>query len=79
MEGKPEADTGFCSDDPRVLGHRADQTAASVISWKLGMPPTTKGTKNSYVTWKRKDPPSHASLIACGGVRDEDLEGVPYV
>jgi hypothetical protein len=26
-----------CSADPRVLGHRHDQTAASIIAWKLGM------------------------------------------
>jgi hypothetical protein len=25
------------SNDPRVLGHRHDQTAASVIAWRLGM------------------------------------------
>lgn len=28
---------GQVSKDPRVKGHRHDQTAASVISWKLGM------------------------------------------
>ena len=29
--------SGQVSKDPRVLGHRHDQTAASVIAWKLGM------------------------------------------
>ena len=29
------------SQDPRVLGHRHDQTAASVIAWRLGMRLTT--------------------------------------
>jgi len=29
------------SRDPRVLGHRHDQTAASVIAWRLGMKLTT--------------------------------------
>lgn len=29
------------SQDPRVLGHRHDQTAASVIAWRLGMKLTT--------------------------------------
>lgn len=28
---------GFCSDDPRVKGHRHDQTAASFIAHRLGM------------------------------------------
>ena len=30
------ANQEMCADE-RVLGHRHDQTAASVISWKLGM------------------------------------------
>lgn len=28
---------GWCSDDPRVKGHRHDQTALSVVAWQLGM------------------------------------------
>ena len=32
---------GCLSSDPRVLGHRHDQTAASVIAWRLGMALTT--------------------------------------
>lgn len=30
-------DQGQASSDPRVKGHRHDQTAASVIAWKMGM------------------------------------------
>ena len=32
---------GSASSDPRVLGHRHDQTAASVVAWRLGMRLTT--------------------------------------
>ena len=32
---------GRASADPRVLGHRHDQTVASVIAWRLGMELTT--------------------------------------
>lgn len=71
-------DVGFCSDDPRVLGHRADQTAASIISWKLGMSPTSKIAPHCYISWNRKNPSPSSLMVACGGVRDEDLEGVPY-
>ena len=38
----PWNNAGFrASQDPRVLGHRHDQTAASVIAWRLGMKLTT--------------------------------------
>lgn len=33
----PARNAGWCSDDPRVKGHRHDQTALSVIAWQLGM------------------------------------------
>ncbi len=36
-DGSPQRSEGFVSEDPRVLGHRHDQTAASVIAWRLGM------------------------------------------
>lgn len=78
VEKPGHGEVGFCSDDPRVLGHRADQTAASVISWKLGMLPTVKKTNYGYVSWDRKKPPQNTILIANGGVRDDDLKGVPY-
>lgn len=68
---------GFCSEDNRVMGHRADQTAASVISWKLSMPPVWKETSECFVTWKA-DVPENACLIARGGTRPDDLNGVPY-
>lgn len=35
--GFPTRNPGWCSDDPRVNGHRHDQTALSVIAHKLGM------------------------------------------
>ncbi len=35
--GFPKRNPGWCSDDPRVNGHRHDQTALSVIAHKLGM------------------------------------------
>lgn len=39
--GKPDDEgvrnPGFVSDDPRVLGHRHDQLALSILAWKLGM------------------------------------------
>lgn len=34
---KDKRNPGWVSDDPRVRGHRHDQTAASVIAWRLGM------------------------------------------
>jgi len=35
-KGLPDRNAGFCSNDPRVKGHRHDQTALSVIAYRLG-------------------------------------------
>jgi len=37
FKGPHRNDSGEASADPRVLGHRHDQTAASVVAWRLGM------------------------------------------
>lgn len=37
MPGGTGRNRGPCSDDPRVMGHRHDQTALSVIAHRLGM------------------------------------------
>jgi len=39
---------GFASEDSRVKGHRHDQTAGSVIAWKLGMKLTNPPDIFSY-------------------------------
>jgi hypothetical protein len=78
VKDQGHGDSGFCSTDDRVLGHRADQTAASVISWKRGMVPVWKKAEYSYLTWERTEVPKEALLVACGGVRPTDLDGVPY-
>ena len=36
-QGSDGRNHGHCSNDPRVKGHRHDQTAASVIAWRIGM------------------------------------------
>jgi len=35
--GSSGRNPGWCSDDPRVRGHRHDQTAISVLAWRMGM------------------------------------------
>lgn len=37
FRGPLRNDRGQASPDPRVLGHRCDQTVASVLAWRLGM------------------------------------------
>jgi hypothetical protein len=41
---------------PDVLGHRHDQTAASVVAWRLGMKLTDSPRMFSYVRGNSKDP-----------------------
>ena len=70
---------GFCSDDDRVKGHRADQTVASILLWQLGMKPLFK--TDSHVTWRYHGDPliePHKCIMARGGVRPGDLDPVPY-
>ena len=83
QKGRGNGTIGFCSDDPRVMGHRAAQTAASVISWKLGMTPTNR--RRSHISWRKPGdtvlktgPEQNKCFIARGGIRPEDLRGVPY-
>lgn len=66
---------GFVSDDERVLGHRSDQTVASVLAHRRGW----KLQERAHVTFDwMKEPKKTICFIARGGVRDDDLEGVPY-
>ena len=44
---------GFVSDDRRVLGHRHDQTAASVLAWRRGWKRTRRGMWVDYETEHR--------------------------
>lgn len=79
---------GFISHDPRVLGHRADQTCASVLSWRYEMTPIIheqshvkftygwKGPQGNH--WKITDVPQPKCVLHRGGVRAHDLQWVPY-
>jgi hypothetical protein len=79
---------GFCSNDPRVLGHRSDQTCASVVAHKLGMKGDVhtksllkftygwKGQAGNH--WKVADVPPPKCILVRGGVRPHDLNHIPY-
>ncbi len=79
---------GFCSKDPRVLGHRSDQTCASVVAHKLGMTGDIhtesflkftygwKGPKGNH--WKVSDVPPPKCVLVRGGIRGHDLNHIPY-
>jgi hypothetical protein len=47
------------SDDDRVLGHRHDQTAASVVAWKLGM----RDWKPNVLMYLEKNDPIRDGVI----------------
>jgi len=68
---------GHCSDDPRVRGHRADQTAASVAAWRLGMKVTPNDESPIFLGRPHESKP-HTIICMAGGVQDGDLEGIPY-
>lgn len=40
--------TGFVSSDPRVMGHRHDQTAATALAWRLGWKRTPRPVFAGY-------------------------------
>ena len=40
--------SGHCSDDPRVHGHRHDETALSVALWRLGLAPSSNDFTTVY-------------------------------
>lgn len=46
--GVPTRTVGHVSDDPRVLGHRHDQTAASVLAYRAGWSRTPRGQFVDY-------------------------------
>ena len=46
---------GEVSRNPKVLGHRHDQTVLSVIAWRLGM--TLDGRWNEMITWGKEEKP----------------------
>lgn len=54
---------GHVSDDPRVLGHRHDQTAASVLAWRRGWHRTPRPTFADY----RKNPQDPSTLLVNHG------------
>ena len=52
------------SSHPDVLGHRHDQTVASVVAWRLGM----KNWLQHWITYDRKAPDDDVFVFkACGG------------
>jgi hypothetical protein len=55
--------SGRCSADPRVRGHRHDQTAAGIVAHQLGMELSTSGLQ-PYRRWRRPIRPTTA-LINC--------------
>lgn len=82
QKGRGIGTVGFCSHDERVLGHRADQTAASVISWKLNMQPINR--RQSHLAWRGPQAPelftteSQKCMLVRGGPQPGDLKGIPY-
>jgi hypothetical protein len=55
---------GKLSADPRVLGHRHDQTAASVLAWRLGWQRTPRPVHLDYY----RDEPDPRTLILSKGL-----------
>lgn len=52
QRGFPFRTIGPVSQDPRVMGHRHDQTAASLLAWKLGWELTPRPVFCDY--WKQE-------------------------
>lgn len=50
-----------CSNDPRVLGHRHDQTILSVLSYRLGM--YDKGVWNDMISWNGEEKPKQVIRV----------------
>lgn len=53
--GLAYGETGHVSDDPRVCGHRWDQTAASVLAWRAGWELTPRPVFVDYHMFGRND------------------------
>lgn len=72
FNGNHRNDQHQCSQDSRVLGHRHDQTVASVLAWRLGMRDwRDKTTASPMVYWNQGEPiPEHISLLSKGGEPD---------
>lgn len=50
---------GHCSDDPRCMGHRHDESALSAILYRLGMRPETKGVLGGCIKLHVRKPNAH--------------------
>jgi len=71
--GGPESPSeGFISDYPGVSGHRYDQTAASVLVHRRNLSYQMMG--EAFMTTDIKTDREDVCVIACGGVRETDLE-----
>ena len=68
----PWSRDGLDTQDKRVLGHRHDQTAESVIAWRLGM----TATKSDFVSRDINNMHPTSILRGQGNVRDGDLDMV---
>jgi len=64
-DGSPQRSEGFVSADPRVQGHRHDQTAASIIAWRLGM--TNLVERPIFTDYWKKDLDPRTLLVNRGG------------
>lgn len=53
--GLAYGETGHVSDDPRVCGHRWDQTAASVLAWRCGWERIPRPVFVDYFMFGRND------------------------
>jgi hypothetical protein len=57
---------GFVSSDARVLGHRHDQTAASVLAWRRGWKGTPRPIFVDY--WKQGQEPDERTCLLSRGM-----------
>ncbi len=54
---------GLDTDDPQVLGHRHDLTAASVVAWRLEM----QRTDSNFISCDWENPPAGVLFLYRGG------------
>ena len=70
FHGSGTNDKGQVSSDPRVKGHRHDQTAASFLAWKLGMEMIPwHHPENGFIVAESVDPGPPVCLLARGGIK----------
>ena len=70
FNGPATNDANAASTDPRVRGHRYDQTAASVIVHRLGLSGGVIDSPKFIAYWA--DPPSPDTLIEARGMRGNE-------